>query len=194
MLRNRRIRSWGMLAAGLVIGRSPGGPLAVAVWWGGHGSPSAAVPDLSELKLHAMASHGAETFAIATGPIDRDVEGLFTLDYLTGELQCFVINPRFGGLGGWFKTNIAGSLEPAKGKKPSYLIATGVFNIKSGVTGNYRPAGCVAYVVDANTGEAAAYSFPWSENAGNVGVTQATDMKLIYKWKARSLDLGGELK
>ncbi len=179
-----------MLAAGLVIGLSIGGALAVGIWWGSTRNQTAALAPaalapLEELKLHAMASHGAETFAIATGPIDGDVEGLFTLDYLTGDLQCFVINPRFGGLGGWFRTNIASALTPEKGKKPSYVIATGGINIKSGITGNYRPAGCVCYVVDANTGEAAAFSFPWSQNAGNVGVTQATDMKLIYKWKAR---------
>jgi hypothetical protein len=183
-----------MLACGLVIGLAIGGALSAGIWLGGARTDGAALPQLSELKLQAMASHGSETFAIATGPIDGDVEGLFTVDYLTGELQCFVINPRFGGLGGWFKTNIAASLEPAKGKKPSYLIATGVFNAKAGTYGNTRPAGCICYVVDANTGEAAAYSFPWSQNAGNTGVTQATDMKLIYKWKCRALDIGGELK
>jgi hypothetical protein len=192
MARIRRRRAWGLLACGLVIGLAIGGALSAGIWLGSARHPAAAIPNLHELKLQAMASHGAETFAIATGPIESDVEGLFTLDYLTGELQCFVINPRFGGLGGWFKTNIATSLTPEKGKKPSYLIATGVLNVKTGVTNNYRPAGCVCYVVDANTGEAAAYSFPWSPNAGNVGVTQATDMKLIYKWKARTLNLNTE--
>jgi hypothetical protein len=181
-----------MLTCGVAIGLAIGGALSAGIWLGSARNDSAAIPQLSELKLHAMASHGAETFAIATGPIDGDVEGLFTLDYLTGELQCFVINPRFGGLGGWFKTNVAASLTPEKGKKPSYLISTGVLNAKAGTYGNYRPAGCICYVVDANTGECAAYSFPWSQNAGNVGVTQATDMKLIYKWKARQLNINNE--
>src|SRR5688572_27730834 len=131
MMRTRRMRSWGMLACGLAIGLAIGGALSAGIWLGSARSQSAGLP-LSELKLHAMASHGSDTFAIATGPIDGDVEGLFTVDYLTGELQCFVINARTGGLGGWFKTNIASNLEPAKGKKPSYLIATGAFNAKSG--------------------------------------------------------------
>lgn len=192
MARYRRMKSWGMLAAGLAIGLSIGGALAAGVWWGSSRGETAALPSLNELKLKAMASHGSETFAIATGPIDTDVEGLFTLDYLTGELQCFVINPRFGGLGGWYKTNIAASLTPEKGKKPSYLLVTGVLNAKAGTYGNFRPAGCICYVVDANTGEAAAYSFPWSQNAGNTGVTQSTDMKLIYKWKARTLNINTE--
>jgi len=186
------MRSWGMLAAGLAIGLSIGGALAVGVWWGGSRHEQAALPNLGELKLQAMASHGAETFAIATGPIDGDVEGLFTLDFLTGDLQCFVINPRFGGLGGWYKTNIAANLSPEKGKKPNYLIATGVLNAKAGTYGNFKPAGCICYVVDANTGEAAAYSFPWAANAGAQGVAQSTDMKLIYKWKCRQLNIDTE--
>jgi hypothetical protein len=185
-----------MLACGLIVGLAIGGALSAGIWLGSARSEGArsqgAIPNFNELKLHAMASHGSETFAIATGPVDGDVEGLFTLDYLTGDLQCFVINPRFGGLGGWFKTNIANSLTPEKGKKPSYLIATGVLNVKAGTYGNFRPAGCVCYVVDANTGEAAAYSFPWAANAGAVGVTQATEMKLIYKWKARSLSINDQ--
>ena len=43
---------------------------------------------MPEVVLNATASHSGETFAMATGPIDSDVEGLFVLDYLTGELQC----------------------------------------------------------------------------------------------------------
>jgi hypothetical protein len=179
-----------MLAAGMAIGLSIGGALAAGYWWGNSRSAETSMmPDLSELKLQAMASHGSETFAIATGPIESDVEGLFTLDYLTGDLQCFVVNPRSGNLGGWFKTNIATSLTPERGKKPNYLIATGMLNVRAGTYGNFRPAGCICYVADANTGEIAAYSFPWSQNAGSAGATQASEMKLIYKWKARALNL-----
>lgn len=188
MLRARRIKSWGLLAAGIFIGLTVGGALAIGIWVGGK-SPDqvAASVGLGELKLKAMASHGAETFAIATGPIDEGIEGLFTLDYLTGDLQCYVINPRTGGLGGWFKTNIAKDLAVEKGKKPSYLIATGVLSASGGSYGSYRPAGCVCYVVDANTGEVAAYTFPWAKGASANNQTQASDMKLIYKWKARAL-------
>lgn len=190
MSRARRIKSWGLLAAGIAIGLTIGGALAAGVWVGGK-SPDQVESSfgLNELKLKAMASHGGETFAIATGPIDQGVEGLFTLDFLTGDLQCFVINPRTGGLGGWFKTNIARDLAVEKGKKPSYLIVTGEFVQMGGAAGNFRPAGCICYIVDANTGEVAAYTFPWSRGATATNITQASDMKLIYKWKARSLSI-----
>src|SRR5262245_58052684 len=163
MARIRRWKSWSMLAAGLLVGLAIGGAWSAGVWMGN--SRSAAMPSMAELKLNAMASHGSDTFAIATGPVDDEVEGLFTLDYLTGDLQCYVINPRIGGIGGWFKTNIAKDLAPEKGKKPAYLIVTGLFNAKAGTYSNFRPAGSICYVADANTGEVACYSFPWNKGA-----------------------------
>jgi hypothetical protein len=177
-----------MAAAGLALGLTIGGALAAGVWLG-KTSGAAPAPNLAELKLHAMASHGSETFAIATGPVDTGVEGLFTLDFLTGDLSCYVINNRTGGVGGLFKTNVAKDLEVAKGKKPSYLIATGLFDMQGGNASNVRAAGCICYVVDANTGEVAAYTFPWSKQLLTTGTGQLSDMKLVAKWKARDLPL-----
>lgn len=181
-----RSKSCMMLACGLVIGLSIGGAMTVGVILGTKSQASASLPALEELKLKATASHGAETFAIATGPIDEEVEGLFCLDFLTGDLQCFVINPRTGGLGGWIRTNIVKDLPVEKGKKPSYLLVTGGINARGGSAGNARPAASICYVVDANTGMVAAYTFPWvkGNTAGNI--TQAAPMKLLYAGKARS--------
>src|SRR5687768_13338835 len=55
-----------------------------------------------ELKLHAMSGYGSDTFGMVTGPVDTEAEGVFTLDYNTGELRCFVINPRTGRFGAGF--------------------------------------------------------------------------------------------
>ena len=188
MVRSRLWKLWGMVSAGLVVGLALGRmPSAYTLPGGASHSQSTAIPALGQFKLQALASHGADTFAIATGPVDDEVEGLFTLDYLTGDLQCFVINPRTFARGGLFKTNIAKDLAPAKGKKPTYLIATGRITPAGGAEGPLRPAGCICYVVDANTGEAVAYSFPWARGGG--GAAQAAEMKLIGKWKARSLEI-----
>ena len=179
MLRTRRLKSWGILAAAM-IGLLVGNLL-------GRREP-APIPDLAQLKLHATASHGGEAFAIATGPVDDQVEGLYTLDYLTGDLQCFVFNHQNYKLAGWFKTNIAKDLSPEKGKKPSYLLTTGAIN-PSGTYSNFKPAGCICYVADANTGEIACYTYPWAKAATGAGVPQVEAMTLIHKWKTRALDL-----
>src|SRR4051794_2768076 len=99
MLRGRRAKSWAMLAAGVVIGLAIGGGLAMGLIIG---QRSATLPEgvMADLKLKAMASSSSDTFAVATGPVDDDVEGFYTLDFLTGDLSCFVINARNGSFGG----------------------------------------------------------------------------------------------
>jgi hypothetical protein len=186
MLSGQRIKAWGMLALGLVLGLAIGGGMAIGILLTPRGV--AGLPGLGDLQLKAMASHGSDTFAIATGPVDDDVEGLFTLDFLTGDLNCFVVNPRNGAMGGWFKANVANVLSVERGKKPSYLIATGTINTAGSYSGA-RPAASLCYVVDANSGEVAAFTFPWAKAATTAGVQQASEMRLVGKWKARSVDL-----
>src|SRR4051812_48484016 len=188
MLRGNR-SSWMMLVLGAVIGLSIGGGVAVGVFLGRTQSQSAILPGLADMHLKASSSHGSDTFAIATGPIDDDVEGLFTLDFLTGDLTCFVINPRNGLFGGMFKANVANVLKVEKGKKPSYLMVTGTIQV-AGTAGGQRPAASLCYVVDANSGDAAAFTFPWVKAATNVGVAQASEMRLVGTWKTRMRDLG----
>jgi hypothetical protein len=189
MVRMRRMKAWMLLASGMALGLALGGAMTVGVLLGQRSSAAgmpglaAGMPNLAELQLKAAATHGGETFAMATGSIDEDVEGLFTLDYLTGDLQCFVINPRNGGVGGWFQTNVS-SIFSEKGKKPSYLLATGTINVAGGYGGG-RPANSLCYVADANSGEIAAFTFPWVKAATSAGVAQASPMRLVKMWKTR---------
>ena len=186
MVRIRRIRTWGTLAAGVAIGLAIGGALAAGVTFGRWNSQTAGIPGASDLRLKAMAAYGNDNFAVATGVIDNDVEGLYTLDFLTGDLQCFVINPRTGVQGGWFKTNVSKDLSPEGSKKPSFLLVTGTIQVQ-GATGNQRPAGSLCYVVDGNTGNAAAYTFPWGKSISAQGVPQFTPMHTVAKWKTRTV-------
>src|SRR4051812_14527403 len=177
MLRGLGTNRWGMLAIGLLLGLAIGVATA-AIALHQRGPAMTMMPSLAELQLKASASHGAETFAVATGHVDDDVEGLFALDFLTGDLQCLVVNPRNGMLGGWFKSNVSAALAPEKGKKPSYLLVTGQINVAGGY-GGQRPAASLCYVVDANTGEVAAFTFPWAKAMTTAGVAQASEMRLV---------------
>lgn len=139
-------------------------------------------------KLHASASHGSETLAIATGSVDEEAEGAFFLDYLTGELQCYVVDPRLGKFTGLFKTNVIKDLPAEKGKKPAYVMATGTWTPVRGA-GVARPSNCIVYVADANTGYFAAYYFPWVKGARGTGQLQAAPMLLLGTGKARELEV-----
>jgi hypothetical protein len=189
MRRVRRFRSWLLVGSGLFLGLAIGGALATGVYLG---SRTQASSDslLAELRLKAMASHGAETFAIATGAIDEEAEALFTLDFLTGDLQGFVLNPRTGKQSGWFKTNVAKDLPVEKGKKPSYLLVTGQMNwAAANIGGNTRPADSLVWVADANTGVFAAYTIPWTRALSVSVVPQAQPMSLLFAGKARTLEI-----
>jgi len=175
------------LAVGLVLGLSIGGAVVVGVLVGQRNS-AAALPGFEELRLKATATHGGETFAVATGHVDEDVEGLFTLDFLTGDLQCFVVNLRTRSIGGLFRTNVTAALNAEKGKKPNYLLVTGDA-ASIGNVGGQRPAAALCYVVDANSGDVAAFSFFWNKSAMSSGTPQPGEMLLVGKWQARNVNL-----
>jgi len=193
MLRIRNQRSLLLVSLGLGLGLLVGVGMSIGtvigMRAGGLASqPADAKAAYEEVRLRAVASHGAETFAIATGLIDEQGEGVFFLDFLTGDLQCFVMNPRAGKFTGWFKTNVVKELPVEKGKKPAYVMATGGWNPLRG-GGNQRPAASVVYVADANTGAFAAYSFPWISGTATTLQTQAAPMITLDGGKARTLEL-----
>ena len=177
MLRTRTRNALLWVSLGLLLGLSAG----LAVHIGIDSRRSTARLPLEELKLQASASHGADTFAMATGIVD-DTEAVFMLDYLTGELQCYVINPRTAKFGAMFKTNVWKEMPVAKGKgKPSYVMCTGTWSYKGGSTGGGKFGDCVVYVADANTGDFAAYSVLVTGNGGTIstlGFGKARDLKL----------------
>jgi hypothetical protein len=172
------------LVAGLAIGLAIGGAMTAGTVIGMRGQ-SDQMAALNELRLKASASSGSETFTIATGQIDGEVEGLFCLDHLTGDLSCFVISPRGRGFAGLFKTNIVKDLPPEKNKKASYVMVTGGINVR----GQPNAPNCVVYVADSNSGVWAAYSFAWVKGAASAGITQAQPMVLLVGGKARELSL-----
>ncbi len=172
------------LLAGLAIGLAIGGSFAAGIVLERRADSSHASA-LNELRLKASASSSAETFAIATGPIDGEVEGLFCLDFLTGDLSCFVISPRGKGFAGLFKTNIVKDMPAEKGKTPAYVLVTGGINVR----GNPNAPSSLVYVADANSGVWAAYSFAWAKGAASAGITQAQPMVLVTGGKARELSL-----
>jgi hypothetical protein len=173
-----------MLAAGLLIGLcvSVAATFGALATWGYFENSKVR---LIEEQLHAMATHGSDTMAISTGMIDEGVEGLFVLDFITGELTCQVLNSRTGTLGGMFKQNVVQDLGVEQGKQPKYLIVTGGLEIRQNI-GNLRPAKSIVYVADSNTGRWVAYMLPWNQQLANQTLPQASQMVAIGRGSARN--------
>jgi hypothetical protein len=180
------------LAAGVAMGLLVGiGLLVGSIVGFRSAAPQVTLP---ETILHAEAAVGSDKMAVATGAIDEEVEGFFTLDFLTGELSCFVIytkGPMAQKLGAIFKTNVTAAFGGVEqGKQPHYLLVTGRANfIRAGGSGNVRPAYSVCYVVDTNTGNWVAYGLPWNIGSMARGQAQQEQFVVLARGKVRAAEL-----
>lgn len=132
--------------------------LAAGYWLGRHQSPPAQI----EILNAATAATGTN-MAVATGAVSDDAEGVFFLDFLTGDLQCLVYYPRTGAFGAKFYANVLAQL-PSSGKNSQYLLVTGgAVSSRAGV--GARPGNSLVYVTDATSGNFAAFAVPWDRTA-----------------------------
>ena len=149
--------------------------------WPGHDSTSW----LPETVLHAAGATQNDAFAIASGPVDEDVEGFFVLDFLTGELQCAVISRVNGKFSSLFHRNVVQDLGIDPAKRPTYLMTTGQINFPRGAAAA-RPGNSIVYVLDTTSGNYAAYGIPWRREFSSTGRAQAAPMTLLDVGRARS--------
>jgi hypothetical protein len=143
---------------------------------------------LQEKQLRAATAAVGDSFAMATGPIDEEVEGLYMLDFLTGDLQCVVLNYRTTKFNAIFRTNVLNDLGVDPAKKPKYLMTTGAINIPRGYS-VARPANSVVYVLETTTGRFAAYGIPWRRELAATARPQAFTLVLLDVGIARTAAL-----
>ena len=134
--------------------------------------------------LHATATEGYESFSIATGLVDNGVEGLYFLDYLTGDLVGAVINPRTGKFNARFTYNISQDFTGA-GRNAKYLMVTGLAQMPRGKAG-FQPASSIVYVADATSGQVAAYIMPWNSSMQASGKPQTGAFRVLDVQQFRS--------
>jgi hypothetical protein len=150
--------------------------LAVAAfgYWLGSSRPTPyPFPELNRVSTAASGSN----LAVATGLISEEAEGIFFLDFTTGDLQCLVYYPRSGAFGARYFTNINAHL-PGGGRNSNYLMVTGTAMGARGST-NVRPGNCLVYVTDVSSGTFAAYAIPWNRSAENSGQPQVGAMRYV---------------
>lgn len=140
-----------------------------------------------EFPVQASATR-TDTMATATGDIDSNADGLFTLDFLTGDLQCFVLNTRNqNGPHSLFRANVMGDLKIDPTTKPQFMLLVGKAMFQGGRTGGARPANSVAYVIDSVSGNFVGYAIPWQENTASRGGGQTGAMIPFVSGSARNV-------
>lgn len=131
---------WWWLLAGVALGAVVGG------FW-----PHSA--------LHAVATDRSDTFAIATGHVDEEVEAVYFLDFLTGDLRAVVMgrNNKFQGA---FQYNVLPDFKIDPAKNPKFMMVTGINQTRRGA-GAAQISSSILYVAEITTGQCAAYGLPW---------------------------------
>ena len=164
------LRHWivagALLAGGVVVGMPLGWRLA----------SSRELP-----KAFAITSQADETFAICTAPIDmaNGVEGIFVLDFATGDLTGGVLNAGSGMFATSYKWNVLGDLgfQPGQAKNPRFLLVAGSAELRPNPRlGRRQMAPSVIYVTDCTTGATAAYGIPWSPQQANAATPMMSEL------------------
>lgn len=129
--------------------------------------------------LHATATDRHENFAIATGPLDENVEAVFFLDFVSGDLKAAVLSPQFGRFNAMFTRNILNDLGVDPTQNPRYLMVTGVANLRRSGGGQFRPGASVVYIAELTSGKIAAYAVPWRPDIHNAGAPFQGEIGLL---------------
>ena len=129
------------------------------------------------LRLQAESASGGKTISMATGSvITGEVEGLFILDHLAGTLQCWLLNPRDGSVGGIYVADVNAALELDKGDA-DFVMVTGQFFVRG--SSNPKPANTVCYVGDGKSGKVVGFGLAYNKQAIQNGGVQKGDLKVV---------------
>lgn len=115
---------------------------------------------LPHAPLHATATDRQENFAMATGKVDAQIEAVFTLDFLTGQLTAAVLNPQTHQFSLAYSRNVMSDLKVEQGKSPKYLMITGESELRG--SGQAQMGDSVVYVAELTSGNMAAYGLEFS--------------------------------
>jgi len=152
----------------LVLGLFAG--LVLTSLW--HGGP------WQNVMVDATATQGQDNFAIATGLIGNSMEGLYFLDYLTGDLRAVVLNQRTAKFSGFFQYNIQNDFNLSGSKNPKFLMVTGVVDVPRG-RGPTQIGKSAIYIAEATTGQVNAYAIEWSSALYAAGKMQKGTFGLL---------------
>jgi hypothetical protein len=139
--------------------------------------------------LHAVATDRADTYAVATGPVDDEVEAIYFLDFLTGDLRAMVIGRQAGGFCGYYTFNVASHLGIDPAKNPRYMMVTGVSNLRRGGSRS-QLSRAVVYVAEVTSGKVGAYAIPWNPSMAAAGQTLTGNLIAVAMDQFRPTPLG----
>lgn len=121
-------------------------------------------------EIKASVANGNDKFTMVTVPLMEtgEIEGVFVLNHLTGQLTGGAIHAQSGKFGYSYMHNVAADFQTSKKTpEPKYAIVSGTANLQS--SGGVQPAFGVIYIGELSSGAVIAYGFPrpTNRNAGS---------------------------
>lgn len=115
-------------------------------------------------------------FAMITIPVGTSaagitdpMDGVFILDFLTGQLKGAVLNRQTGRFASLYYRDLAKDFNVDPQAKGRFAMASGYAQV-AGQRGKTFASG-VLYVAELDSGELAAYAFPWNEAPRTAPIT-----------------------
>jgi len=139
--------------------------------------------EMKAMVLKADSASSGKAMSMATGAITNDVEGVYILDHLTGRLQCWLLNPRTGEVGGIYGADVMGIMGLDKGE-PDFVMTTGLFFLKQR-GGAVQPANSVVYVGEGKSGKVIGFSLAYDKAGIQRGVVQQGELTLVCQGSIR---------
>lgn len=110
-------------------------------------------------------------FTVAVGNqaagINDPIDGVFILDFLTGQLRGAVLNRQQAKFTSFYLIDLTKEFGTSANAKPKYAVATGNGQLNN--QGGVNLASGVIYIAELTTGKCLAYTFPWQDGVGQAG-------------------------
>lgn len=127
-----------------------------------------------------------KSLSMATGSIELGTDALYTLDHLTGDLTCWILNSRSGAVSTSFRVSAATAMGITG--EADYVMTTGYMEFSGGNEGNVKPALSVVYVGDGNSGKAVCFVLMYNKQALVRGDATGGELRLISQMETRSIN------
>lgn len=116
------------------------------------------------------------------GGVRDNLEGVFVLDFLTGQITGGVLSSKTGTFLHGYAYNVAADFQIDPNKQPNYAIVTGNTGLVS--RGRVTMATGVIYVGELNSGLVIAYGFPYNDTNRPVALSLVKVDK--FQWRQPS--------
>jgi hypothetical protein len=117
--------------------------------------------------------------------MDNDVEAVFVLDSVTGDLKAAALNTQMRRFNTFYEYNVIHDLPAASSKNPSYRIVSGIANIRQNVQAG-QVAHSVVYVAEVSSGQLVAYAVPWITGRASGAIPVQAQIIPLDRWQFRT--------